>query len=96
MKPWKVVALLTLPMLLFAAWRIWSIYKERHEPVVVKQGPPERKISQDDLVNPRKMYIATCVGWLLRADKSILSCSDDSCVHDLNDDGLRVRHDRRV
>ncbi len=59
MKPWKVIALLTLPMLLFAAWRIWSIYKERHEPVVVKQGPPERKITQDDLVNPRKMYIAS-------------------------------------
>ena len=59
MKPWKVVALLTLPMLLFAAWRIWSIYKERHEPVVVKQGPPERKMTQDDLVNPRKMYIAS-------------------------------------
>ena len=57
MKPWKVAALLTLPMLLFAAWRIWSIYKERHQPVVVKQGPPERKISQDDLVIPRKMYI---------------------------------------
>jgi hypothetical protein len=59
MKPWKVVALLTLPMLLFAAWRVWSIYKERHEPVVVRQGPPERKISQDDLVNPRKLYIAS-------------------------------------
>src|SRR5580692_1976277 len=57
MKPWKVVALLTLPMLLFAAWRIWSIYKERHEPVAVKQEPPQRKISQDDLVIPRKMYI---------------------------------------
>lgn len=57
MKPWKVVALLTLPMLLFAAWRIWSIYKERHEPVAVKQEPPERKISQDDLVIPRKMHI---------------------------------------
>ncbi len=37
MKPWKVIALLTLPMLLFAAWRIWSIYKERHAPVAVKQ-----------------------------------------------------------
>ena len=57
MKPWKVVALLCLPMLLFAAWRIWSIYKERHEPVAVKQAPPERKISQDELVIPRKMYI---------------------------------------
>lgn len=57
MKPWKVVALLTLPMLLFAGWRIWSIYKERHQPALVKQRPPERRISQDDLVNPRKMYI---------------------------------------
>jgi hypothetical protein len=57
MKPWKVVALLTLPMLLFAAWRIWSLYKERHEPVAVKQEPPEHKITQDELVIPRKMYI---------------------------------------
>ncbi|MGA3225098.1 MAG: hypothetical protein ABSC65_15120 [Acidobacteriaceae bacterium] len=57
MKPWKVVALLTLPMLLFAAWRSWSIYKERHAPVAVKQGPPEHKITQDDLVIPRKLYI---------------------------------------
>jgi len=42
MKPWKAVVLMTLPVLLFAAWRIWSIYQERHEPVMVKQGPPER------------------------------------------------------
>jgi hypothetical protein len=59
MKPWKVVVLLTLPTLLFAAWRIWSIYKERHEPVVMKQGPPERKLTQDDVVSVRKMYIDT-------------------------------------
>ena len=39
------MVLVTLPVLLFAAWRIWSIYQERHEPVVVKQGPPERKIT---------------------------------------------------
>lgn len=57
MRPWKVAALLTLPMLLFAAWRIWSIYKERHQPVAIKQEPAERKITQDDLVNPRKLYI---------------------------------------
>jgi hypothetical protein len=56
MKPWKVVALLSLPMLLFAAWRIWSIYKERHAPVAVKQQPAERQITQDDLVRPRKLY----------------------------------------
>jgi hypothetical protein len=57
MKPWKVLLLMTLPVLLFAAWRIWSIYKERHEPVAVKQGPAPRKITQDDTVMPRKMYI---------------------------------------
>jgi hypothetical protein len=57
MKPWKMVALLTLPMLLFAAWRIWSTYRERNEPVAVKQGPPERKITQDDVVIPRKLFI---------------------------------------
>jgi hypothetical protein len=57
MKPWKVAVLLTLPMLLFAAWRIWSIYQERHAPIAVRQQPPERKITQDDLVIPRKLYI---------------------------------------
>jgi hypothetical protein len=57
MKSWKVAALLTLPVLLFAAWRVWSIYKERHEPVAVRPQPAERKITQDDLVIPRKLYI---------------------------------------
>lgn len=57
MKPWKVMVLMTLPMLLFATWRIWSIYQERHKPFLVKQAPPERKITQDDLVIPRKLYI---------------------------------------
>ncbi len=57
MKPWKAMVLLTLPVLLFAAWRIRSIYQERHAPVMVKQAPPERKITQDDLVFPRKLYI---------------------------------------
>lgn len=49
--------LMTLPVLLFACWRIWSIYQEEHRPVVIKSGPPERKVTQDDLVIPRKMYI---------------------------------------
>src|SRR5580692_6624614 len=57
MKPWKAAVLMTLPVLLFAAWRIRSIYQERHEPAIVKQAPPEHKITQDDLVIPRKMYI---------------------------------------
>jgi hypothetical protein len=57
MKPWKIVALMSLPVMLFAVWRIWSIYKERHAPVAVKQSPPERKITQDDLVHPRKLYV---------------------------------------
>jgi hypothetical protein len=38
MKPWKAMVLMTLPVLLFAAWRIWSIYQERHEPVLVPPG----------------------------------------------------------
>jgi hypothetical protein len=56
MKPWKVVALLTLPTLLFAAWRIWSLYKERHQPVVVQEAP-KRIFTQDEMVSPRKLYI---------------------------------------
>ena len=49
MKPWKVVALLTLPTLLFAVWRIWSIYKERHEPVVVHE-PPKRVFTPNEQI----------------------------------------------
>src|SRR3984885_4921947 len=91
MKPWKIMVLMTLPMLLFAAWRIWSIYQERHEPVIVKQGPPEHKITQDDLVIPRKMYIddlksarelpgrrCGCrlgINWTITPIRAILLCS---------------------
>jgi hypothetical protein len=57
MNQWKVIALMTLPMLLFGAWRIWSVYEERHAPVMVKQQPAERKLTQDDIVFPRKLYI---------------------------------------
>ena len=53
MKPWKVVALLSLPMLLFAAWRVWSIYKERNAPITVKQQPAER---------PHLVVIANIIG----------------------------------
>jgi hypothetical protein len=56
MKPWKIMILMSLPVLLFAGWRIWSIYQENHRPYVPKSSPPERKITQDDLVIPRKMY----------------------------------------
>jgi hypothetical protein len=57
MNQWKVIGLITLPVLLFGAWRVWSIYEERHAPVVVKEQPAERKITQDDTVFPRKLYI---------------------------------------
>ena len=43
MKPWKAMILLTLPVLLFAAWRIRSIYQERHAPVMVKPVPTGTK-----------------------------------------------------
>lgn len=57
MKTWKLIVLMTLPVLLFAAWRIWSIYQERHTPVVISEAPQGPKITRDDLVIPRKMYI---------------------------------------
>jgi hypothetical protein len=57
MNQWKIIALMTLPVLLFGSWRMWSIYEERHAPVMVKQQPAERKITQDDIVFPRKLYI---------------------------------------
>ena len=43
MKPGKLMVLLTLPVSLFAAWRIGSIDQVRHAPVMVKQAPAGTK-----------------------------------------------------
>jgi hypothetical protein len=57
MKTWQKIGLLTLFVLLLFAVRIYFIYRERHEPIVQQPKVAERQLTQDDVVQPRKMYI---------------------------------------
>lgn len=57
MKTWHKIGLLTLFVLLLFAIRIYFIYRERHEPIVQQPKVAERQLTQDDVVQPRKMYI---------------------------------------
>lgn len=57
MKTWQKIGLLTAFVLLIFAIRIYFIYRERHEPMVQRPKVAERKLTQDEVVQPRKMYI---------------------------------------
>lgn len=57
MKTWQKVGLLTLFVLVIFAVRIYFIYRERHEPMAVPTKVAQRPLTQDELVQPRKMYI---------------------------------------
>jgi hypothetical protein len=57
MKTWQKIGLLTLFVLLLFAIRIYFIYRERHEAMVQQPKVAERQLTQDDVVQPRKMYI---------------------------------------
>jgi hypothetical protein len=56
MKTWKIVGLITLLVLIVFAVRIYLIYRERHQPIA-QPTVAERPLTQDDVVQPRKMYI---------------------------------------
>lgn len=57
MKTWQKIGLLTAFVLLIFAIRIYFIYRERREPMVQQPKVAERKLTQDEVVQPRKMYI---------------------------------------
>lgn len=57
MKNWQKFGLITLVFLLISAIRIYFIYRERHEPMVQQPKVAERKLTQDDLVQVRHLYI---------------------------------------
>jgi hypothetical protein len=56
MKTWQKVGAITLVVLLIFAIRIYFIWRERNEPL---QQPKvaERQLTQDDVIQPRKLYI---------------------------------------
>ena len=58
MKPWQVIGLLTLVVLLAAGGRLVYIFHERNQPVEQKAQARQRLLTDDDVVLPRKLYIA--------------------------------------
>ena len=57
MKTWQKIGALTLFVLLLFAVRIYFIWRERNEPMVQQPKVAERQLTQDDIVQPRKLYI---------------------------------------
>ncbi|MBV8113516.1 MAG: hypothetical protein JO300_02165 [Silvibacterium sp.] len=58
MKSWQAIGLLTLVVLLIVGGRLLYIFHERNQPGVQKTQAPQRLLTEDDVVQPRKMYIA--------------------------------------
>lgn len=58
MKNWQAIGLLTLVVLLIAGGRLLYIFHERNEPGAQKAQAPQRRLTDDEVVQPRKMYIA--------------------------------------
>lgn len=57
MKTWKKIGLITLVVLIAFGIRIYFLYRERHSPGVQQPKVAEQQLTQDDVVQPRKMYI---------------------------------------
>lgn len=57
MKTWHAIAGLTLVVLLIAGWRIASYERERNRPAADTHAAPTRKLSDDELVMPKHMFI---------------------------------------
>ena len=59
MKSWQAIGLLTLVVLLIAGGRLLYVFHERNQPAVQAPQAPQRRLTEDDVVQPRKMYIAS-------------------------------------
>ncbi len=59
MKNWQAIGLLTVVVLVAAGGYLGYVFHERSEPGVQKAQAPQRLLTDDDVVQPRKMYIAT-------------------------------------
>jgi len=54
---WHAIAGLTAVVLLIAAWRITSYERERNQPAVDTHPVATRKVSDDELVVPKRLFI---------------------------------------
>jgi hypothetical protein len=57
MKTWQKLALIILPAILIAGIGIWRINVARNRPVTVQPRNVERHLSDEEMVQPRKLYI---------------------------------------
>jgi hypothetical protein len=57
MKTWQKIAIVVLIPIAILAFGIWRINVARNRPVVIPQAQPQRALSQDEMVQPRKLFI---------------------------------------
>lgn len=57
MKTWQKLALIVVPAILIAAIGIWRINVARNRPGVVPQQAQETHLSDEEMVQPRKLFI---------------------------------------
>lgn len=57
MKTSQKLALMVVPAILIAAVGIWLIHRARNQPVVVPQQAQSRPLTDEEMVQPRKLYI---------------------------------------
>jgi len=57
MKTWKKLALILVPAILILVIGIWRINVARNRPAAVPSRAQERPLTQDEMVQPRKLYI---------------------------------------
>jgi len=57
MKTWQKLALIVAPAILIAAIGIWRISVARNKPSLVAQPPQETHLSDEQMVQPRKLFI---------------------------------------
>lgn len=57
MKTWQKLALIAVPALVILAIGIWHIHNVRNQPAAVPTAAPQRQLSQDEMVVPRKLFI---------------------------------------
>ena len=57
MKTWQKLALIVVPALAIAAIGIWRINVARNQPAVVPHAAQETHLSDEQMVQPRKLYI---------------------------------------
>ena len=57
MKTWQKIGAVTLVLLVIFGIRFYFLWRERNAPMEQKQQVAQRKLTQDDVVLPRKLYI---------------------------------------